>query len=90
MRLNVEDKGNISRFVDMDWPTTYLSTVWHIWKVRNDVCFNNTHFSIMGVIHKSTLFALDIKLQISDVQGLHLDPINSRWFKHRRGFSSLM
>ena len=86
---NIEEKDEITRLVDMDWLLLFFAAIWTIWKARNDLCFNNVHFSTFGVVKQAKIFARDMQLKEDSFYKFHLDPMNGRWFYPPPGYVKL-
>ena len=86
---NLVDKGGIGRIANMEWSDIFMASVWTIWKARNDQCFNNVQFLCNRVMNQARPLVGDMQLRVEGFHGIHLDPMNGRWFRPPPGYVKL-
>lgn len=52
------------------WSFTFTAALWHIWKGRNDVYFNQSHFFPLDVYRQTLAYASDMQVQLAEVHGM--------------------
>ena len=53
------------------------------------MCFSHIPFSTHAVYHQALAFANNMAVQLADLNGCHLDPVNGRWFRPPLGYYKL-
>ena len=71
---------NINPLVQPDISSTFLAGIWHIWKARCALCFENVPISPTTIVHQVKVFVQDMKDDLLHLQGFFHDPVNGRWF----------
>lgn len=81
--------AHLPRVYGLLWHHVFLAGIWHVWKARNDICFNQIPVCPLVIYWKSLAFASDMTIPLLALQGLNLDLINGRWFHSPPGFYKL-
>lgn len=77
------------RNISAPWSSTFVADLWHIWKARNEACFHQKRFYPIIVYRQILSYTTDMQLRMDDLHGLHLDPVNGRWFRPPPGYVKL-